>query len=195
MNNNTYYAMQIKQLIKMPDILSKYGFRLNRQNRIPCPFHHGHDANMGIKEDYYHCFVCGAKGDIINFVQNFFGISFVAALSKINTDFELGLPIGKTISRIENMNVNKKLYEIRKARQEKTQEYEQLMAKYWSIYDEWVRLDQNRIAFDAKTEQDYDNPNPLYVEAIQKLSYQEYLLDCIQNEVWHYGNGEQQHIN
>ena len=91
------------------------------------------------------------------------------------------------------MNVNKKLYEIRKARQEKTQEYEQLMAKYWSIYDEWVRLDQNRIAFDPKTEQDYDNPNPLYVEAIQKLSYQEYLLDCIQNEVWDYER--RQHVN
>ena len=54
------YADEIKSRLKMPEVLRYYGFDIKR-GRIPCPIHSGSDRNCGVKDEYIHCFVCGAK--------------------------------------------------------------------------------------------------------------------------------------
>lgn len=46
-----------------------YGFTPDRHNYICYPFHGEKTASLRLYEDYFHCFGCGAHGDIINFVQ------------------------------------------------------------------------------------------------------------------------------
>jgi hypothetical protein len=45
-----------------------------------CPFHGEKNASMGIKNNRYHCFACGARGDVIDFLMNRDGISFKEAV-------------------------------------------------------------------------------------------------------------------
>lgn len=47
-----------------------------------CPFHDDHAPSMVVSpsRQTYHCFVCGASGDAISFVQNHLNLSFVEAL-------------------------------------------------------------------------------------------------------------------
>ena len=45
-----------------------------------------------LNKDYYYCFSCGAHGDVINLVQQHFGLSLIDAAKKIITDFNLNIP-------------------------------------------------------------------------------------------------------
>jgi hypothetical protein len=49
-----------------------------------CPFHEDHHPSMGIKNNRYRCFACGAKGDTIEFVMKRDGLSFKEALNWLN---------------------------------------------------------------------------------------------------------------
>jgi len=46
-----------------------------------CPFHHERTPSFTVNEakGFYHCFGCGAHGDVIRFVADFFGLDFRAA--------------------------------------------------------------------------------------------------------------------
>lgn len=50
-----------------------------------CPFHDDHDPSMSISSDkqIYKCFVCGAGGNVFNFVKEFEKISFVEAVQRV----------------------------------------------------------------------------------------------------------------
>ncbi len=45
-----------------------------------CIFHDDHRPSMGIKNNYYHCFACGAKGDTIEFIMKRDALSFTEAV-------------------------------------------------------------------------------------------------------------------
>ena len=60
-------------------------------------------------------------------------------------------------------------------RERKKREKEQADNEYWALFDEWKRLDDNKRNFAPKTL--FEELHPLFVEALQKLSYQEFLLD------------------
>ena len=84
-------ADQIRDRLTIPQVLRYYGLPDSRHKRIPCPLHGGKDPNFCYTDRVFHCWVCGAKGDLIGLVMQLFGISFKAAVMKINTDFSLGL--------------------------------------------------------------------------------------------------------
>ena len=67
-------------------------------------------------------------------------------------------------------------------RKNENQEVEDVKNIYWDIFGEWVRLDRNKTLYAPKTPD--EEWHPLFVEALQKLAYQEYLLDCAESEVY-----------
>ena len=94
------YAGIIKQTIPMPEVAERYTGQRIVRNRIRCPIHHGSDLNMRIYRSSYHCFVCHATGDVIQFVQSVLGLSFQGAMKRLNEDFGLHLPIG--VERVDS---------------------------------------------------------------------------------------------
>lgn len=88
---------QIKEAVSVPEAAERYGVPVNGNNRIPCPFHEDHDPSLGMDEDYYFCFGCHARGDVVNFVARLLNISQQAAVHKMSTDFQL-IPGRVTIS-------------------------------------------------------------------------------------------------
>lgn len=81
---------EIKQTFNMRDILAKCGLpEPNRAGFIKCPFHKGdHDASLKIYDKDFHCFGCGANGDIFSFIQKFYGISFKDAFLMLGGEYE-----------------------------------------------------------------------------------------------------------
>lgn len=75
-----------------------------------CPFHDDHSPSMSVSQDkqIYKCFVCGATGNVFNFVENFLGVSFLEAVKivadRIGEDF--------TIRENREDTRNKKYYDI-----------------------------------------------------------------------------------
>lgn len=47
-----------------------------------CPFHNDRNPSLSINREgqYYHCFVCGAGGDIFRFIQNYENCTFMEAV-------------------------------------------------------------------------------------------------------------------
>lgn len=66
---------EMKSRIFMPDVLAMYGIKVPRNHKIPCVFHNEKTASMHIYNDHYHCFGCGAHGDILEFVMHQEGIN------------------------------------------------------------------------------------------------------------------------
>ncbi len=75
-----------------------------------CPFHDDHSPSMSVspEKQIYKCFVCGATGNVFNFVENFLGVTFLEAV-KIVAD-----RIGENFTIRENRQDerNKKYYDI-----------------------------------------------------------------------------------
>ena len=169
------YSYEIKSRLKMPEVLRYYGFDIKR-GRIPCPIHNGSDRNCGVKDEYIHCFVCGATVDVVGFEMRYFNLDFPKAISKLNDDFRLGLPIGKKIDRRTQLEMNKAAFERKRKIESEKKRREQIENAYWTAFDEWKRLDDNKRNYAPKTP--LEPLHPLFVEALKNIDGAEYRLEC-----------------
>jgi hypothetical protein len=79
---------EIKKQYSMRDVAERYGYHPNRSGFISCPFHSGdREPSMKIYHDSFHCFGCGADGDIFDFVQKMEGCDFKTAFKALGGDF------------------------------------------------------------------------------------------------------------
>lgn len=166
----------VKDRLTMRDVLLRYGYEPNNRNFMCCPFHNEKTPSMKIFEKDYHCFGCGEHGDIITFVQKLFNLSFQEALKKIDVDFGLNLYGDKTFEELRKSHYQTKKLQAKREREKV--EKEQADVEYWVAFDECKRLENNKQKFAPKTPD--EELHPLFVEALQKLSYQTYLLDCLE---------------
>ena len=168
----------IKNRINMIDICKTYGFNIQRGNFICCPFHNEktpslklYDGNRG-----FYCFGCGEHGSVIDFVMRYFNLDFPKAISKLNDDFRLGLPIGKKIDRRTQLEMNKAAFERKRKIEAEKKQREQIENDYWSAFDEWKRLDDNKRNYAPQTPT--EPLHPLFVEALKNIAGAEYNLSC-----------------
>ena len=168
----------IKSRISMIDICKTYGFNIQRGNFICCPFHNEktpslklYDGNRG-----FYCFGCGEHGSVIDFVMRYFGLDFQSAIIKLNDDFRLGLPIGKKIDRRTQLEMNKAAFERKRKIESEKKRQEQIENDYWTAFDEWKRLDDNRRNCAPKSPT--EPLHPLFVEALKNIAGAEYNLSC-----------------
>src|SRR2546423_2368399 len=76
---------QVRDAVDMVDLVSsRTELRRAGANRFEglCPFHEERTPSFGVDpvKKVYHCFGCGAGGDVFTFVQEIEGLDFVAAL-------------------------------------------------------------------------------------------------------------------
>lgn len=83
-----YDVEAVKATVSVPAALDRYGdLSKRRGNRCPCPIHGGKGNNLSFRNDSFHCFVCGAGGDVITLVEKIFNLSFPDAVRKLAEDF------------------------------------------------------------------------------------------------------------
>lgn len=77
-----YNTNRIKSIVTMPDLAARYGVTV-RRGMCCCPFHGERHPSMKIYPDGYHCFACGAHGDVISWVMQFDGVGFNRACERL----------------------------------------------------------------------------------------------------------------
>ncbi len=92
-NNLNELLTQIENKGNIVDIISDYISLEKKGNNFVglCPFHSDSNPSMSVStsKGIYKCFVCGAGGGPINFVQNYEGISFIEAVKKVSDKLEI----------------------------------------------------------------------------------------------------------
>lgn len=177
MNKYSYCTEYIKSRVTMLDVINLYTPNVTpRNNRIPCPIHHGDGYNFLFSDNGYKCFVCGSGGDVISYVINVFNLSFLQAIIKLNTDFNLCLPIDRRMTLREQSEARKQAIIVTAERLQKEAQRKAKENRYNELCDEYARLDKNRIIYAPKSPD--EEPHPLYIEAIQNIDRQQYLIDC-----------------
>jgi DNA primase len=167
--------MTIAEKVKdrLPDIqtvLTLYGIEFNRHGAALCPFHAEKTASLKCHDGYFHCFGCGAGGDAIKFVQLYFGLSFLDAVKRLNTDFRLGLGMepGKKTSYSEVMRRQKQQEREQNERERFEREYIRMAEEHRRLYHAYLH--------DAP-EHPGDPIRDSYAEACIRLPHFEWWLD------------------
>ena len=162
----------------MPEMMEQYGFRLDKAGFCKCPFHSERSASFKAYPGQrgYYCFGCGAHGSVIDFVMLYFCLSFKDALAKINDDFSLGLQIAEKLDRRKQLEMNRQAFMRKRAVEAEKSERERLENAYWTAFEEWKRLDENKRKYAPETPT--EPLNPLFVEALKNISGAEYRLEC-----------------
>lgn len=79
---------ELKQSISMRQAIEQYGIKIDRKGFCCCPFHKEKTASMKIYKDSYHCFGCGANGDIFSFVMGMEHCDFKTAYVALGGSYE-----------------------------------------------------------------------------------------------------------
>jgi len=68
-----------------------------------CPFHNEKTPSFTVSENkgFYHCFGCGAHGDVISFVMNTEGLSFPETVERLAAEAGLEVPVETPAARAE----------------------------------------------------------------------------------------------
>ncbi|MDE7157955.1 MAG: DNA primase, partial [Clostridiales bacterium] len=87
MSNREDYAEFLRLLKEKNDIVDVIGSNLKLERRgynywACCPFHHEKTPSFSINaaDKYYHCFGCGASGDVISFIKEYENVDFGQAV-------------------------------------------------------------------------------------------------------------------
>ena len=81
------FLEEIRTQIRVSEVVGKR-LRLVKKGREflgICPFHNDTKPSMAVvdEKNFYHCFACGAHGDIITFTMEVEGLSFPEAVEKL----------------------------------------------------------------------------------------------------------------
>lgn len=90
------FVEEVKQRINIVDVVSRYvNLKKSGKNYVGlCPFHQEKTPSFYVSPDkgLYHCFGCGAAGDVFSFLINYRNITFKEALEELAHEAGLELP-------------------------------------------------------------------------------------------------------
>lgn len=177
-SNKSMWAELIQDKIKMNDVLTMYVARVDKRiGRIACPLHTGKDNNFSFNENLFQCFSCGAKGNVVSFVAQLFGISNKEAMIKIDNDFGL-----KIIGTNQTLLSKRKSRSIRDVANRHKVELEALKQQYRDLADVFAYLNRALIV-NAPKDENEDTWHPVFIYAAQHISVMEYVLDELMEEI------------
>ena len=162
MAENVFEA--VKQSVSTREAAEFYGIKVSRTGMACCPFHDDKNPSMKLNEEYFYCFGCGATGDVIDFTAKLFDLSPKEAAEKLAQDFGL---IYDSQAPPRRRYVRQKT-EAQKFREDRQRCY-RVLSDYYYLLKKWEADNSPRTP--------EEEPHPCFVEAIQKKTYVEYLLD------------------
>lgn len=165
---------KIKSAVSIQEAASFYGIDYDKHTKkCCCLFHNDKHPSMMLNKDYYYCFSCGAHGDVINLVQQHFGLSLIDAAKKLIMDFNLDIPI----DTYESPSLIRQRQREIEQRKEMERAFAQIkrdalftLHKYHGQLLAWKR---DLVPEDMNL----DNANPLFLEALNNFDYVDSMID------------------
>ena len=153
----------VKQSVTAREAAELYGIAVGRGGMACCPFHDDRHPSMKV-DTRFHCFGCGADGDVIDFTARFYDLSPKEAAEKLAQDFGLSYDSKAPLRR---SYVRQKTEA--QVRKEKREHGWRVLTDYYHLLRKW------EADYSPKTPD--EAPHPRFLEAIQKKDYMGYLLD------------------
>lgn len=157
----------VKQSVTTRQAAKMYGVKVSRNNMVSCPFHNDRTPSMKV-DKRFHCFGCGADGDVIDFVSRLYGISSLEAARKTASDFGISYdskPVRTKPKKAVRRKSDAQIYE------EAENRYFRVLSDYYHFLKKWE--------MDYAPNMEDETWHPLFIEALQKKSHLEYLLDIL----------------
>ena len=156
----------IKAAVPVKQAAEHYGLKASRNGMACCPFHHDRHPSLKLNEDYFFCFGCGAKGDVIDLVARLFNLSGYESAQKLASDFGISTEPGQATTAI----CKPKRPHIRQFREDEMLCFRVLM-DYLHLLEDW------KVQYAPKTPD--DDLDDRFVEACQMLCHIEYMADIL----------------
>ena len=153
----------VKQSLTVREAAELYGIAVGRGGMACCPFHDDRHPSMKV-DTRFHCFGCGADGDVIDFTARLYDLSPKGAAEKLAQDFGLSYDSKAPIRR---SYVRQKTEA--QVRKEKREHGWRVLTDYYHLLRKW------EADYSPKTPD--EDPHPRFLEAVQKKDYMGYLLD------------------
>lgn len=108
--------LNIQRKVNIVDVIQNY-LPVEKKGKnyfAVCPFHDDHNPSLSIspEKQIYTCFVCGASGNVFNFVMNYENISFTSAVIKVANLVGINLDIKQDKKEIVKSNKYDSYYKI-----------------------------------------------------------------------------------
>lgn len=84
---------ETRERVSAQDAARRYGLTFDRKGWAVCPFHRDKHPSMSFRAGRFRCWACNAAGDSIDFTGRLLGLEPLAAVEKLNADFNLNLPL------------------------------------------------------------------------------------------------------
>ena len=153
----------VKQSVTVREAAELYGIAVGRSGMACCPFHDDRHPSMKV-DARFHCFGCGADGDVIDFTSRLYDLSPKEAAEKLAQDFGLAYDSKAPVRR---NHVRQKSEA--QARKENREHAWRVLADYYHLLRKWET--------DYSPRTPDEDPHPRFLEAVQKKEYMGYLLD------------------
>ena len=153
----------VKQSVTAREAAELYGIAVGRGGMACCPFHDDRHPSMKV-DTRFHCFGCGADGDVIDFTARLYDLSPKEAAEKLAQDFGLSYD-SKAPPRRSYVRQKSEA----QARKEKREHGWRVLTDYYHLLRKW------EADYSPKTPD--EDPHPRFLEAVQKKEYMGYLLD------------------
>ena len=156
----------IKAAVPVKQAAEHYGLKVSRNSMACCPFHHDRHPSLKLNEDYFYCFGCGAKGDVIDLVARLFDLSGYEAAQKLAADFGISTEPGQAAAASRKP----KRPHIRQFREDEKLCF-RVLTDYLHLLEDW------KVRYAPKTpDEPYDDR---FVEALQMHCHIEYMADIL----------------
>lgn len=170
---------QIKEQVSTRDVAEYYGYKVGKNGMMCCPFHPDKTPSMKV-DARYHCFGCGADGDVISFVQELFELRPYEAAVKLAEDF--GIPLEATADhkgKSPGLRHKKNLQSFRTVRspdpEAALRKWADDAVKTLTEYS-WLLREWKETYAPASPDDEW---HPLFCEALQNETMNEYDLDIL----------------
>lgn len=168
----------IYEIVTMEDVLRDFAGVFPKKHRLnvdPINGCEGHDG-FAAARSVYHCFICGDKGNVIQFVAKMLNCDFREAMDAINARYHLWDDNGVTgLSPFEQRNLAEKAEKRRQMQRLKDYKADQYEKERLML--EQLEADKERFA----PKKPGDDLDPRFVEACQKYEAQAFKVDSMKN--------------
>ena len=155
---------EIKQSVSMPEIVERYGIRIDRKGFCCCPFHKEKTGSMKIYKSSYNCFGCGANGDVFSFVMGMDHCDFKTAYKALGGSYK------QQTDRQRNLHH----YHLQKRKENEIKQRQR------------AELEKREIIEEIKMQQLFKKLSPVFsddwCDAVNRLEYLYYRLELLTEE-------------
>lgn len=157
----------VKERVDIKDAARAYGLRPVRGGWYCCPFHHEKTPSFHFRGQRFHCFGCGAGGDVLDLVGRLLDLAPLEAAKELKRAFGLGMDMDAPVDAqaLAGVREAQRKREAFKAWREEVRAV--LARRFSALYQ--MRKGLTPASMDELTEE--------YAAALRELDVLEYYLD------------------